>query len=227
MSHETTGAEGSSVAGQRPAEPPELPELPALRAGRTLLVAESGDLERYNLDLRVAAARSDPEESAVFVTTETGAERMVDRYRSVTGDDSPETVGVVDAVSTDQSVPATYRETPTVYVPAPHELARLSLALSDLTPPYAHEVRRKHLVFQSLTPLFDALDGATVARFVRETVGESPEIDGFAIFRVDFTAHDEATMERLRDLADMLLWVEETPDGELDYEFERPRSATR
>lgn len=212
---------------QRPAEPPEMPDLPALRAGRTLLVAESGDLERYNLDLRLAADRSDPSESAVFVTTETDAERMVGRYRSVADGDSSATLGVVDAVSEGQNVPATCRETPTVYVPAPHELARLSMALGDLTPPYSHEVRRKHLVFQSLTPLFEASDDATVARFVRRTVRESPEIDGFAIFRVDFTAHDESALDRLRDLADLVLWVEETADGELDYEFERPRSATR
>lgn len=208
---------------QRPAEPPDFPDLPALRAGRTLLVAESGDLERYNLDLRLAAARSGPSESAVFVTTETDADRMVARYREVTDGESSETLAVVDAVSESQHVPATCRETPTIYVPAPHELARLALALGDLAPPYSYEARRKHLVFQSLTPLFESLDGATVARFVRRTIRDSPTIDGFAIFRVDFTAHDEATLDRLRGLADLVLWVEETADGELDYEFERPR----
>lgn len=196
-----------------------LPDLPALPAGRTLLIAESGNLEPHNLDLRLAAARSDPSESAVFVTTETDAERMVRRYRSA-DDDVSETLGVVDTVSEGQSLPATYRETPTVYVPGPHEVARVAVALADVTRPFSHRVRRRHLVFQSLTPLLDEVDPEVVARFVRRAT-RAPTIDGFSIFRVDFTAHDEATMERLRDLADLVLWVEESPDGALDCELER------
>lgn len=196
-----------------------LPDLPALAAGRILLIAESGDLERHNLDLRLAAVRSDPSESAVFVTTETDADRMIRRYRAF-ADDASEPLGVVDTVSQGQSLPATYRETPTVFVPGPHEVARVAVALSDVSRPGSARARRRHLVFQSLTPLLESVDPAVVARFVRRAT-RSRTIDGFSIFRVDFTAHDEATMDRLRELSDLVLWVEEAADGALDCDLER------
>lgn len=204
------------------------PDLPALAAGQTLLVAESGDLERYNVDLRIAAARSDPSEGTVFVTTETDGERMYRRYRSVGGDDASEPFGVVDAVSRDQNLPAPHEEPPTVYVSAPHELARLSLALAELTRSRTHAARRRHLVFQSLTPLLESSDASAVARFVREATRGPRTVDGFSIFRVDFTAHDERALERLRGLADFVLWVEGSADETLDFDLERsPRPTER
>ncbi len=201
-----------------------MPEVPALVAGRTLVIAESGDLERYNLDLRLARRRSTPGESAVLVTTETDAEWMVRRYRSVTDGEPADSLGVVDTVSGDQNLPATYAETPTAYVPGPHEIERLSMALGDVTLPRSREVRRRHLVFQSLTPLLESVDSGVVTRFVRRTTEESRTIDGFSIFRIDFTAHDDATMARVRELADLLLWVEESASGRLDFELEHVRS---
>lgn len=199
----------------------ELASGPALRAGQTLLVAESGSLRRHAVDLRLLAAQSDPSEGAAFVTTETGSKAMLEAYESLGGEDRSDVLGVVDAVSHEQNLPASYRATPVSHVAGPHEVARLSMALADLLESSEREERRRHLVVQSLTPLLETSDPAVVERLVREVTRDSRLVDGFSILRMDFTAHDEPTFQRLRDLADLVLWVEESPDDALDFEVEQ------
>ncbi|PSQ46958.1 hypothetical protein BRD15_07975 [Halobacteriales archaeon SW_6_65_15] len=198
----------------------ELPRVPSLRAGQTLLIAESGDLRRHAVDLRLLAARSDPAEGAAFVTTETGSKATLEAYESLDAEESSAVLGVVDAVSHDQNLPASYRETPVSHVAGPHDLARLSVAVGDLLGSSEREDRRRHLVVQSLTPLLETSDSDVVERFIRRTT-HSAFVDGFSILRLDFTAHDERTLKRVRNLADVLLWVEESPDGALDFEVEQ------
>lgn len=194
---------------------------PALGPGQTVLVAESGDLRRHAVDLRLLAARSDPAEGAAFVSTQTGSKAMLEAYESLDAEAASDVLGVVDAVSHDQNIPASYRETPVSHVAGPHDLARLSVAVGDLMGAAEREDRRRHLVVQSLTPLLERSESDVVERFVRGTTSDSTVADGFSILRVDFTAHDEATLKRVRNAADLVLWVEESPDGTLDFEFEQ------
>lgn len=73
-------------------------------------------------------------------------------------------------------------------------------------------------------PVADALletsDSDVVERFVRRTT-HSAFVDGFSILRLDFTVHAEGIVRRVRELADLVLWVEESPDGTLDFEVEQ------
>lgn len=204
----------------------ELAHGPALAAGKTLLVAESGDLRQHDVDLRLLAAQSDPSEGVAVVATKTSSEAVLADHELLETDDAADVLGVVDAVSHDQNLPASYRKTPISHVPGPQDVARISLAVADLTRQSEREDRRRHLVVQSLTPLLETSDLDVVCRFVRRATGDSAVIDGFSILTVDFTAHDERTMTRLRDLADFVLWVEESPDGTLDFEVEQVGPAT-
>lgn len=194
---------------------------PALRAGQTLLVAESGDLRRHALDLRLLAERSDPDEAAAFVATETGSDAMLSAYEAFETDGAADVLGVADAVSHDQDLPPSYRKTPVSHVPGPQDVARLSVALADLSRSAEPDDRRRHLVVQSLTPLLDASAPEVACRFVRRITRDSTLVDGFSILRIDFTAHDEQTVKRVRELADFVLWVEESADGTLDAEVEQ------
>lgn len=198
--------------------------VPALEAGQTLLVAESGDLGGHDVDLRLLAERSDSSEGTAFVATKTDSERLLERYESLETGDASDVLGVVDAVSHDQNLPAPYRETPRSYVAGPHELARIALALARLTNVSVRENRRRHLVAESLTPLLEASDPRAVCRFVRQTLRNSTLVDGFSILTVDFTAHDQRIVNRVRDLADLVLWVEESPDGALTFDVEKVAS---
>lgn len=199
----------------------KLARVPALEAGQTLLVAESGDLRHHHVDLRLLAARSAPSEGTAFVATKTDSKQLLGTYESLETEDASDILGVVDAVSHDQNLPASYREIPVSYVAGPHDLARLSLALADLTDSSTREDRRQHLVVESLTPLLETSDPDVVRRFVGQTTRNSTLVDGFSILTVDFTAHDERTVRLVRSLADFVLWVEESPDGTLTFEIEQ------
>lgn len=198
----------------------------ALGAGQTLLVAESGDLRRHDVGLRLLAARSDSSEGVALVATKTGSKALLGDYESLETDDAADVLGVVDAVSHDQNLPPSYRKTPISHVTGPQDVTRIALALADLTRQSECEGRRRHVLVQSLTPLLETSDPNVVCRFVRRTTGDSKFADGFSILTVDFTAHDEETMNHLRDCSDFVLWVEESPDGTLDFEVEQVGPST-
>lgn len=204
----------------------ELTNGPTLGAGQTLLVAESGDLRHHDVALRLLAAQSDPAEGVAVVATKTSSEAVLGDFELLETDDAADVLGVVDAVSHDQNLPASYRKTPISHVPGPQDVARISLALSDLTRQSEREDRRRHLVVQSLTPLLETSDPDVVCRFIRRATRDSRVVDGFSILTVDFTDHDERTMTRLRDCSDFVLWVEESPDDTLDFEVEQIGPAT-
>lgn len=43
---------------------------------------------------------------------------------------------------------------------------------------------------------------------------------GLGVLGLDYTAHAEATMERLGELADGVLWVRESPSGDIELEYD-------
>lgn len=203
----------------------ELTRVPSLEAGQTLLVAESGDLRHHDVDLRLLATRSDSSEGTAFLKTKSTSKELLEADKSLETEDSSDILGVVDAVSNDQNLPASFRETPVSYVAGPHELTRLSVALKNITDSSAREDRRQHLVVESLTPLLETSDPEVVRRFVGRTTQNSALVDGFSILTVDFTTHGERTVRMLRDLVDFVLWVEELSDGSLTFDIEQVDSS--
>lgn len=198
----------------------ELPE--AIADGATVLIAGTIDPTEYALCLRTLCHYSDADDNALVVTTTEGARQTIDQYRQVCPQTDPPNLRLVDMAS-QQYISAVYEDIPTVSIPSPGDLERLMLALSDITAANSESVGRRHLVVRSLTPILDTTPVSRVTT-VLERISGIRTATGLGIFGLDYTAHDEATMEELTSCVDGVIWVTKHPDGRLEFELRSTRA---
>lgn len=190
--------------------------------GSTVLIAGAIDPATFALGLRSIQQYGQADDAALVVTTTESADRTIDTYETVCEDSARRSLGLVDTTSERQYVDALYDETPVVFVPSPGDLERLVLALSDLLGNRLPSNGTRHLVVRSLTPI---LENAPISRVssVLERITGIRTGNGLTVFGVDYTAHDEETMTALMDLVDGVVWVTQTTEGELEFEFRPTR----
>lgn len=189
----------------------------ALSPPTTLLVAGSVDPAEYALDLRLLSRAGNPDDTA-FVVATTGSREDVLAHTRGTDAAGMRSLAVVDTVSEDQYLTAPYADVPTVFMPSADDLERVVIGLSDLTGTVVPATGTRHLVVRSLTPMIEGATTGRVCRLLERTEGLRTG-DGLGIFGIDFTAHDEETMQELTSVVDRLLWVSEDSDGRLQFEL--------
>lgn len=184
----------------------------------TMLVAGTVDPTDYALSLRLLSHAGSPDDTAIVVTTTESREAVVAHTQDVEPANGVPSIAVVDTVSEDQYLTAPYEDIPTVYMPSADDLERLVIGISNLTGTVVPSTGTRHFVIRSLTPM---IEGATMERVCRvlERLTGLRVGAGLGIFGIDFTAHDEETMNELTTLVDHLLWVSEDTDGRLQFEL--------
>lgn len=190
----------------------------AISPPATLLVAGTVDPTERAIGLRLLSHAGSPDDTAIVVTTTEGRDEVVARTQEYESANATPSFAVVDTVSEEQYLTAPYEDVPTVYMPSADDLERVVIALSDLTGTVVPSTGTRHFVIRSLTPM---VEGATTERVCRllERIKGLRVGDGLGIFGVDFTAHDEETMNELAAVVDRLLWVSEDNDGRLQFEL--------
>lgn len=203
-----------------------LDDLPdRLETGSTVLVASAGDVTRHAVPLRVLAKLARPDDSAVVVSTTEKADQTADRLERFWPDGTRPTLGFVDTVSGTQYISALYEDPPVVYTPAPGDLERLVLALSDISGIHAPADVNRHLVVTSLTPFVDATSADRVATVLDRIVGLRSE-DGCCILGIDYTAHDQEAMSTIANRVEGVLWVTQPTDDRIELDYRPTRRQT-
>lgn len=190
----------------------------ALSSPSTLLVAGTVDPTERAIGLRLLSHAGSPDDTAIVVTTTESRDEVVAHTQEYESENATPSFAVVDTVSEEQYLTAPYEDVPTVYMPSADDLERVVIALSDLTGTVVPATGTRHFVIRSLTPM---VEGATTERVCRllERIKGLRVGGGLGIFGVDFTAHDEETMNELASVVDRLLWVSEDSDGRLQFEL--------
>lgn len=197
-----------------------------LEPGSTVLVATAGPVTRHAVPLRILARLARSADSALVVSTTESASRAAGRFGRHWSDESRPTLGFVDTTSRSQYVSAIYEEQPVVYTPAPGDLERLVLALSDLSAIQVPADSTRHLVVRSVTPLIQATSPAKVATILDRIVGLR-SADGCTVLGIDYTAHDRESTSTLADCVEGVLWVTRPAPDRIDLEFRSTRPGTR
>ncbi|WP_123538234.1 DUF7504 family protein [Halosimplex salinum] len=203
-------------AGREPEHIDALPQ--GLATGSTVLVASTGHPPRHDIALRILARLGDADDTILAVTTTESADEFVEAVDRVYGDGERPPLGVVDTVSTGQSVASRYGEVPVVFTPSPSDLERLVVALAELSGDRPPADGARHLLVGSLTPVLDSISTEQVCTVLRQISGIRTD-DGLTLVGVDYTAHDEATTTALTEQVDGVLWVTPDADGRLDLEY--------
>lgn len=199
---------------------PRVDSLPErVEDGATVLVATAGDPTQYGPCLDILYQRGQHDDLALVVTTTGSAAGTVERYGGLgRGRDGP-ALALVDTVSEGQSVSAVYDETPVMFTPAPGDVERLVIALSDLTEGGPSASGDRHLVIRSLTPILEAASTDRVLAVLGRILGLRTGA-GLCLLGIDYTAHDEATRSAIADRTDGVLWVTQPSSDQLAVEYE-------
>jgi hypothetical protein len=200
-----------------------IPDL--LGEGATILLASSGDPVREEIGLKLLRNFGDSEDVALVVETTEGSDQAVETYQGLESATDGPALRLVDTVSEQQSIAAVYDETPVIFTPAQGDLERLVMALSELTAPDPPTDGARHLLVRSLTPILEESSNSRVQSVLERITGLRSE-DGLCILALDYTSHDEATLQGLSGLVDGILWVTQSASGEVDFEYRPARAHT-
>lgn len=186
--------------------------------GGTYLIATPGEPARYDIDLHALCYFGTATDTAFIVTTTRSAATTRDALSSFCKKDARPALGFVDTTSERQSVSALFEGTPTIFTPAPGDLERLVLALTELTDRFPPRTNPRHLIIRSLTPLLQTTTTDRLRHVLDRVTGLSTN-RGLCLLGIDYTAHDPETITELATVADGILWVSTTDDTiEIDYQ---------
>jgi hypothetical protein len=100
------------------------------------------------------------------------------------------------------------------YTSSPVDMTGIGIKLSETLESFyqGHGVDRTRVMVHSLSTLLMYSDLQTVFRFLHVFTGRIQSVDGLGLFCIDSTAHDDRTMNTLKQLFDGIVTTEEGAD---------------
>ena len=182
-----------------------------LTAGTSLLVTGPPMTGKRRVGLDVLANGAAIGDGAIVVTTKDDAERVLDEYRSLAGDADPESadIGVVDCVSRQQGVD----ELPDArisYVSSPEDMTGIGIKFSEFVEEFytGRNVKQNRVALDSLSTLLMYSDLQTVFRFMHVLTSRIEDADAIGLHVIESTAHDQESLNTLKQLYDGIVEVE-------------------
>jgi KaiC/GvpD/RAD55 family RecA-like ATPase len=168
---------------------------------------------KRDLALDVLAEGTDGGEGSIFVTTKDGADRVLELYEDRTPYQG-KPVAVVDCVTRQQGVGDVREDDRIKYASSPVDMTRIGIQLSEFLEAFYQErnIRQNRVALHSLSTLLMYSDLQTVFRFLHVFTGRIQSVDGLGLYVIDSSAHDDQTMNTLKQLFDGVVRLDE--DGE-------------
>lgn len=189
-----------------------------LSRGGSVLIASAGDPTRYAIGLNALCEYGDGDDTAFIVTTTRSADTTLETYEQVCPEKERPRLRLVDTTDRQPSVPSIYGEAATIFIPSPGDLERLVIALSDLSEATPPSDGARHLLIRSLTPILKETPVERVQTVLDRVTGLRAN-NGLCLLGIDYTAHDEPTIRSLAEQVDGILWVTESGDGTLEFDY--------
>ena len=189
-----------------------LPEV-SFDPGSNVLVSGPPLTGKRRVALRVLAQGTDDDEGAVVVTTKDSAEKVLSQYGDlVGGGEIP--VGIVDCVTEQRGVESV--DDPRVkYAASPVDMTGIGIKLSGYLQEFreTRDIERNRVMLHSVSTMLMYSNLETVFRFLHVFGGRVQSADALGVHVIDSSAHDEQTIDTIKQLYDGLLTVEEGEDG--------------
>jgi KaiC/GvpD/RAD55 family RecA-like ATPase len=155
-------------------------------------------------------------EGAIVVTTKDGAERVLEDYdERVPIDGKP--VAVVDCVTRQQGVNDVLEDERVKYTSSPVDMTGIGIKLSEFLQAFYQDrgIQQNRVMLYSLSTLLMYSDLQTVFRFLHVFTGRIQSVDGLGLFAIDSTAHDDQTMNTLKQLFDGIVTTHEDEEPDI------------
>jgi KaiC/GvpD/RAD55 family RecA-like ATPase len=187
---------------------------PALDAtvepGTNLLVSGPPLTGKRALALDLLAQGTERGEGAIVVTTKDSADRVLGQYGERI-DYETEPVAVVDCVTRQQGVGDVSETESVKYASSPVDMTGIGIKLSEVLQAFTTNrgIERNRITIHSLSTLLMYSNLQTVFRFLHVFTGRIQSVDALGLFAIDSTAHDQQTMNTLKQLFDGVITTSE------------------
>ena len=189
-----------------------LPDL-SFDPGSNVLVSGPPLTGKRRIALEILAAGTADDEGVIVVTTKDSAEKVLSQYGEMVGNEQIP-IGIVDCVTEQRGVESV--DDPRVkYASSPVDMTGIGIDLSEyLQEFYEHRgFERNRVLLHSVSTLLMYSNLETVFRFLHVFTGRIQSADALGVHVIDSTAHDDQTINTIKQLYDGLLMVEEGDDG--------------
>ena len=182
--------------------------------GTNLLLTGSPLSGKRSLAMDVLAEGTADGDGAIVVTTKDGAERVLRDYENRTPYEG-KPVAVVDCVTRQQG--ADVRDSDRIkYASSPVDMTGIGIKLSEFLQAFGDRgIDRNRVMVHSLSTLLMYADLQTVFRFLHVFTGRIQSVDGLGLFSIDSSAHDEQSLNTLKQLFDGIVTVPDDGDIEI------------
>ncbi|KAB1196345.1 MULTISPECIES: recombinase RecA [Haloferax] len=178
--------------------------------GTNLLISGPPLTGKRSLALDILAAGSERGEGAIVVTTKDGADRILkDINKRIEIEDNP--VSVVDCVTRQQGVGDVRDDDRIKYTSSPVDMTGIGIKLSEVLQEYYQDrgLEQNRIMLHSLSTLLMYADLQTVFRFLHVFTGRIQSVGGLGLFTIDADAHDDRTMNTIKQLFDGIITTSE------------------
>ena len=184
--------------------------------GTNILISGPAMTGKRQLALEILADGTVRNEGTIVVTTKDSAKRVLSEYGELVGDLENATIGVVDCVTKQQGVSSVPDDDRVKYASSPVDMTGIGISLSEFLQEFYTErrLRRNRIMLYSLSTLLMYSNLQTVFRFLHVFTGRIQSADALGIYVIDSSAHDEQTMNTLKQLFDGIIELDE--QGDLD-----------
>ena len=192
------------------------PHLDAeVRPGTNILVSGPPLSGKRSVCLDVLAAGTDGGDGAIVVSTNDDARRILDalgeRTSGTRSANAERPVAVIDCKK-DAVGNGSRDDQQVAHVGAPADLTGIGIHFSEFLQGFYsnHGVERNRVLIHSLSTLLMYSDLQTVFRFLHVFTGRVQSVDGLGLYTIDSTAHDDQTLNTVRQLFDGIVTTRES-----------------
>ncbi|GAB7090596.1 hypothetical protein JCM18237_08670 [Halorubrum luteum] len=178
--------------------------------GTNLLLTGPPLTGKRSMALDILADGTDRGDGAIVVTTKDGADRVLQDYETRTAYEG-RPVAVVDCVTRQQGVDDVRDDERIKYASSPVDMTGIGIKLSEFLQAFYQDrdIERNRIMVHSLSTLLMYSDLQTVFRFLHVFTGRIQSVNGLGLFCIDSTAHDDQTMNTLKQLFDGIVTLSE------------------
>jgi len=182
--------------------------------GTNVLVAGPPLTGKRQIAFDILASGIDQGDGAIIVTTKDSANKVLNKFTDDVGA-SDAAIGVVDCVTKQRGIGTVDDDDRIKYASSPVDMTGIGIKLSEfLQEFYESRGRRQNRVLMySISTLLMYSNLQTVFRFLHVFTGRIQSADAMGVYVIDSTAHDNQTMNTLKQLFDAVIEVEAGEDG--------------
>ena len=181
----------------------------SVESGVNILISGPPLSGKRKLAMEALAQGANGGEGAVVITTRDSSDRVLTDFKSLIDDPDDAHIGVVDCVTKHQGRSVSDNEL-VKYASSPLDMTGIGIKFSEFVEEFytGRNVKQNRVALDSLSTLLMYSDLQTVFRFMHVLTSRIEDADAIGLHVIESTAHDQESLNTLKQLYDGIVEVE-------------------